>query len=389
MKETKLWKSRLKKLVSAAAVLVLAFGTLTGCGGSSSPEEPEQPSNEIPSPMTYLGGEPFFQEENRYTFMYDTAWTMLAAEDYAELLSNEYGMTLLEKETDEGYCIWYLEQEEDPAVSVKLSCKDYDGIYELDFAFGEGVALVEAEEWTIPAEEISEAPEEGKEPEPQITTPTLPDLAAFIGGNGSVMDQSSQEGEVGQEYGYKMEIDDGWTAANEYVELLANDPRFQLSMRPRAAEDSETILYLKIEWYYFDYIGNETITPATIRGDKVDGEYQYFDADVCVEIQKNGKNETTSIVIWHSDDFTVADLGDRASTAPAGASGSGGGSDFSDSSTQPARKPCPYCDDGDCDKCGGDGYLHSSASDKEDRNCPALYCNNGRCTYCGGDGWYE
>ena len=389
MKETKLWKSRLKKLVSAAAVLVLAFGTLTGCGGSSSPEEPEQPSNEIPSPMTYLGGEPFFQEENRYTFMYDTAWTMLAAEDYAELLSNEYGMTLLEKETDEGYCIWYLEQEEDPAVSVKLSCKDYDGIYELDFAFGEGVALVEAEEWSIPAEEVPEVQEEAKEPEPQITTPTLPDLSAFIGGNGSVMDQSSQEGEVGQEYGYKMEIDDGWTAANEYVELLANDPRFQLTMRPRAAEDSETILYLKIEWYYFDYIGNETITPATIRGDKVDGEYQYFDADVCVEIQKNGKNETTSIVIWHSDDFAVADLGDRASTAPAGASGSSGGSDFSGSSTQPARKPCPYCDDGDCDKCGGDGYLHSSASDKEDRNCPALYCNNGRCSYCGGDGWYE
>ena len=32
---------------------------------------------------------------------------------------------------------------------------------------------------------------------PQITTPTLPDLFAFIGGNGAQMDQSSQDGEVG------------------------------------------------------------------------------------------------------------------------------------------------------------------------------------------------
>lgn len=384
MKKTNLQKYGWKKLFSVVVALVMAIGTLAGCGGSA-PAEPERPGNEIPSPMTYLGGEPFFQEENRYTFMYDTALTMLAAEDYAELLTDEYGMTLKVKETDEGYCIWYMENEEDAAVSVKLSCKDYDGIYELDFVFGENVVLIDAEEWSIPAEEV---PEEPVAEEPQITTPTLPDLLAFIGGSGRPMDQSLQEGEVGQEYGYKMEIDDGWIAANEYVELLANDPRFQLSMRPRTAEDSETILYLKIEEYYFDYVGDKDITPATIRGDKVDGAYQFFDADVHIKIQKNGQDETTAIVIWHSDDFTVADLGDRASTAPAGAGGSGGGS-VPNSSTQPARKPCPYCDDGDCDKCGGDGYLHSLASDKEDRNCPAMYCNNGRCSYCGGDGWYE
>ncbi|MBQ5617667.1 MAG: hypothetical protein IIU93_00780, partial [Alistipes sp.] len=113
-----------------------------------------------------------------------------------------------------------------------------------------------------------EVPEEPAAEEPQITTPTLPDLMAFIGGNGSPMDQGQSEGESGQEYGYRMEFEAGWIAANEYVELLANDPRFQLSMRPRKAEDSETILYLKIENYYFDYVGDVDITPATIRGEK-------------------------------------------------------------------------------------------------------------------------
>lgn len=47
---------------------------------------------------------------------------------------------------------------------------------------------------------------------------------------------------------------------------------------------------------------------------------------------------------------------------------------------------CGVCNgDGDCSKCGGDGYLHSSASDEEDRNC--YKCNgSGRCGSCGGDG---
>ena len=375
-------KMQLRKVFSAILVLVMALGSLTGCGGTAV-EEPKKTANELPSPMFYLGGEPFFQEENRYTFLYNTELTMLAAEDYAELLTDTYGMTLKLKEADEGYCIWYLEQEEDSAVSVKLSCKDYDGIYELDYVFGENVVLIDAEEWFIPAEEV---PEEPVQEEPQITTPTLPDLLAFIGGNGSPMDQGQSEGESGQEYGYRMEFEAGWIAANEYVNLLANDPRFQLSMQPRKAEDSETISYLKSETYTFDYVGGQDVTPATIRYYR-DG-YHYTDADVRVLIQKNGKNGTTSIVIWHSDDFAVKDLGDRASTAPSGASGSSGSS-VPNSNTQSARKPCPHCDDGDCDKCGGDGYLNSLASDKEDRNCPALYCNNGRCTYCGGDGWYE
>lgn len=52
-----------------------------------------------------------------------------------------------------------------------------------------------------------------------------------------------------------------------------------------------------------------------------------------------------------------------------------------------ARVKCGLCDNGDCKTCGGDGYLWSSASDKEDRNC--YKCNRGNCRNCGGDGWLD
>ena len=37
----------------------------------------------------------------------------------------------------------------------------------------------------------------------------------------------------------------------------------------------------------------------------------------------------------------------------------------------------------------GDGYLWSSANDKENRNCYSCRNHNGKCTNCGGTGWRD
>lgn len=51
-----------------------------------------------------------------------------------------------------------------------------------------------------------------------------------------------------------------------------------------------------------------------------------------------------------------------------------------------AKVQCGVCDgDGDCNTCGGDGYLYSSASGEEDRNCYSC-SGSGNCRSCGGDG---
>ena len=69
----------------------------------------------------------------------------------------------------------------------------------------------------------------------------------------------------------------------------------------------------------------------------------------------------------------------KSSGGSSGGSSSGGG-------RKKVQLPCVICKgSGECQKCGGSGYLYSSASHKYDRNC--YKCNaSGRCSTCRGTG---
>jgi len=138
--------------------------------------------------------------------------------------------------------------------------------------------------------------------------------------------------------------------------------------------------------YIFDYVGSGNVEQMSTRYYGTD--YVYVDADVLVTVHRSGYRGYCSICVSYSEDFTMEDFGDRASFVPEGATGDdfeigGTNNDYS------GRAKCAYCDNGRCDECGGDGYVYSSASGKDDRNCPAAHCLNGRCTYCDGDGWVD
>ena len=81
---------------------------------------------------------------------------------------------------------------------------------------------------------------------------------------------------------------------------------------------------------------------------------------------------------------------EESSSSSRSSSGSSGSSSSSSSSYNRDlydNDPiCGVCNgDGDCSKCGGSGYLWSSASDEKDRNC--YKCSgSGNCGSCGGDG---
>ncbi len=305
--------------------------------------------------------------------------------EYLSVLTDSYGMTEIDSYTEAETWQWRLQKGGDETATVSIALdKRGDGDWDLSFIFGENVTLLQAETQSggdgIP--EPEPAPEPTPTPEPIVSEPALPDPTAFLGGVTPVEDEPADTS--GWHVYYRLEIDDGWTATHEYLDLLS-DPRFHFELSDHF---SNTVLYLNSEYYFFDYTGEESITPACDRYYS-DG-YQDFSSDVFIWIQKNGQDEYTSISIYYSDDLLVADLGDRASTVPGSVSGSSGGSSDSGGSNNNTSRPCNICDrTGDCQTCGGDGYLWSSASDKEDRNCYSCRNHNGKCTTCNGKGWID
>ena len=109
--------------------------------------------------------------------------------------------------------------------------------------------------------------------------------------------------------------------------------------------------------------------------------------EICI---KNYEDKWQWNVEWREK--REAEKAREEASSSGSSSGSGSGSSSSSGSSSFNKDLydndpiCGVCHgDGDCSKCGGDGYLHSSASDEEDRNC--YKCSgSGRCGSCGGDG---
>lgn len=66
-------------------------------------------------------------------------------------------------------------------------------------------------------------------------------------------------------------------------------------------------------------------------------------------------------------------------------SGDGGGSTVTPGLPSGSSAPCGMCNNGRCSKCGGSGYIYSSASGVFNRICTDCG-TSGNCKYCGGDG---
>ncbi|MBQ4050397.1 MAG: zinc-ribbon domain-containing protein [Oscillospiraceae bacterium] len=425
---------------SIMAVIVLFFAAML-----LSVNAVEKISAAVPDPAEFFSvegedwrlGTPLYDPESPQMTYHTVEDPEKAVEDYVKLLcTGDYNLKLVESfelyENIEGCKMYVLDYVPDsafirfvdkharalPSVEVANRGLQDDGYYriDVDIRYGGsfirtgttcGIDFTHPDEVSAPSAELpsdtpAPAPEETpevsepevsseppapSEPEPAvpvITGPTLPDPGAFLGG---MSPREDEPGEIsGWEVYYKMDIDDGWTAVQEYIDLL-QDPRFKLTMRIPAEDEKWTTLYLYNEVYYFDYTGPEEIVPAQDRYFHKD--YQYYSADVFVSVSKNGRDGYTSMTVCYSNDLNVADLGDRASTAsrlsPMGSTG--GGSSTGSGANYDAKVPCNVCDrTGDCQTCGGDGYLYSSASGKEDRNCYSC-SHTGNCSSCSGKGW--
>ncbi len=205
----------------------------------------------------------------------------------------------------------------------------------------------------------------------------LPDIGEFLRcGRGEDMAYRDS----GHLISYSFSIDDGRECIDEVIELLQNEC-YQLSLYN--IEDSNYISTsaMLFSFYFFSYNGDNGAI------EEVEDGY-----DVRVLVGYYYGQGRIGLTIYYDSDFEVIDPIVRAENKPTDYSGNP--IDGTDTNTwdgtyiaEFAQKDCMICHGtGDCKTCGGDGYLWSSASDKEDRNCWRCQSNVGKCWACNGTG---
>lgn len=203
----------------------------------------------------------------------------------------------------------------------------------------------------------------------------LPDPGIFLGGLSRDEDTASSGGHL---VSYSFDID-GKEAVQEYLKLLKSGS-YHLEQQP--SDPTWNFSYEGTDYtqYVFDYTGSEDVDSVT--------ELDAAGAVILLVNYYNGQGRI-GLSLTYSDGFTLVDPGERASDPPRDLNGSGGSSGGSSASSgsKGSVKDCAICKGtGDCSVCGGDGYLYSSASGKEDRNCWKCHNHDGKCTTCNGTG---
>lgn len=158
----------------------------------------------------------------------------------------------------------------------------------------------------------------------------------------------------------------------EYIKLLTE--KYNFKVRKDSDSVSRTVM--------LDYTGTGSVSTFEARKEKGVSVYLWIYL-----------TPSTEFHITYGDGLEYVDNGDRTTqTVKRDESSGGSGGSSGDSGSRDknipefAQQDCTACDgSGKCKECGGSGYLHSRASDKEDRNC--WKCNTtGKCRTCGGSG---
>ncbi len=329
----------------------------------TTPKPPETAN--APDPDFYFNSAPdrTVSEYRVYCFKGDPTE---AAKNYVSVLQNKYSMTLVNSEEDGTTLVWRLQKGSNENADVDISVDPAGGSdWELWISFGTDVKLIAAETWDEPIVPI-------------ISGPTIPSPDAFFDYKLARNEDFYNEKKDKYTLSFCADIDAGAPAMEEYVSLLF-DEKYDLEL---AVEKEKTILYIQNHNYGFNYTGDEDV-------ESVYDDYREIEADLLVYVQRNGQTETALLTLYFKPDvFEFIDFGDRTTYSPIDCSGKNtdpntpGNNGIYDSDQE-----CSFCDGtGDCSTCGGDGYLMSSASDKEDRNCYKCHAASGNCSYCNGTG---
>lgn len=202
----------------------------------------------------------------------------------------------------------------------------------------------------------------------------------------------------------RSETDDLWTEAAAYVNLLKYSGKYEFvsfdeqlyssgdylwNFKYNGSEEIKDAYFAQIEInYYSKSNGRDNYAVwitlhdldnfELVQNDMFDPDNIYGTEAYVQETEPTESNADYFQTTPTTDDSSWDDSSDDTDT-------DGDWEDDNDD-LYDAEPICGVCNgDGDCDTCGGDGLLHSSASDEEDRNCYSC-SGSGNCRSCGGDG---
>ena len=238
-------------------------------------------------------------------------------------------------------------------------------------------------EETKPPQETVPKETEGRNPAKPSNSMALPDPTKFFGCG---VGENQKHEDNGWMVSCKFDLDTGREVVSEFLRVLESG-NYPLEFICAEKADYIRSSAQLFTYYYFDYTGNN----SQVKGLECEHSQtkQMVHYDVRLAVYYNYRAGWIMVSFYYDEAFSLKDYGERASRLP---------TDYTNASQETLDSldrgsnwnkdvlTCTACDgDGDCSRCNGDGYLWSSASDKENRNCWS--CNNsGICQTCYGTG---
>ncbi len=311
---------------------------------------PAQPAY-APDPLTFFG--PAAE-------LLDTLWMIHCTDDpvealnsYMDVLQNNYGMTMVGANDEDGYCERQLQKGDDENAFVFFQLNfptEGDDTYFIWLAYGESITLIEAESLPVPLQKADPVyASTDPKPDPSL----LPDFLAHDSSESFYQGTTSSDDVVA----FLSEEDSVRYVTEDYVQLLLD-----MGYRISDTEEKSNQFMEVYRWY---------LTHDDVGGTAVEGS-----AQVCVKhmlhIPYKSDDPYTEVSITFGSGITYADDGKTDS-------GSSADDDFwAVCSACNGSKKCSHCRGTDIKKKfqAGIGWV--------DQNC--TFCSFGKCPFCNGTG---
>ena len=420
----------MKKLLCLILALVLILA-LASCQAQASSDKGSMDEDDLFTPLKWFGDQPdgaelrdwYMEDSENATclllyFYTDPQAGMDLFEAYTNQLDSSCGdvLRVSKEEFDSGFSgsdnkteqeslYRYLGRKDVGHLTAQLSGKYcdfavhqlwlYDDVLVLALAWGDGFPMkVDPDDLVAPdfdgLPDVSDAQPDVSDGEP-VSDPSAP---AAGGGNvtydaystylpspdawfdGQLARDEDMEAHGGLLVSYYMDLED-LPAIEAYVQLLAEDSRFQL--KEVESGEADFTKYTGQIFYssFFDYTGSASTGTVDYPSD-------HGPCAVVVAYSEDFARGACRLTVCYASEFTFVDDGDRWGgdvTDLSGGASSGGGLDLSDGGTD-YSPPCSMCDgSGRCDNCDGSGYTYDYVTGRNDKICSD--CNGtGRCRWC-------